>query len=360
MRFLVIRIVVLIAVLLLAVPIDLSRAAQVETDVAFTFADGTLSDDEAIVRSGIAYAREFFEREAGVTVEGPIAIDVRGTQQFDVIAYSAPGAIHIATGAMGWHYAPPLRKLQTVIHEYIHLIHWQSDPAATMPLWLAEGSAEYLAWYAIDRLGLLDLATARDFWIGSLQANAALTGVPLGALEQPTIDGSAFVYEIGAFAVSELVERAGIHALFEYFAMTDVGRADAFAVAFGFTIGDFYAQFEAARAIAVPAGHDVSRLAFPWYPSTEIAEVTEIVVSNPVTRGEFALVQASTDPGAACTLTFHAPDGALAYTQAMRANSDGSIFWLWEIPETTPAGIALTEITCGANTKRSGFEIAAA
>lgn len=352
-----IRIVVLIAVLLLAVPLDPSRAAQVESDVAFTFASGTLSQDEAIVRSGIAYAREFLEREFGVTVAGPIAVDVRGTQQYDVIAYTAPGAIYIATGAMGWHYAPPLRKLQTVLHEYIHLIHWQADPAATMPLWLAEGSAEYLAWYAIDQLGLLDLAAARDFWIGSLQANSVLNGVPLSALEQPTINGSASVYEIGALAVSELVERAGIAALFDYFALTDLSRADAFFSAFGVSIGNFYAEFEVVRAGAVLAGYDVSRLDFPWYPSAEVAEVSDVVASNQVTRGELALVRASTDPGTACTLTFHAPDGALAYTQTMQANSDGSIFWLWPLPETTPAGIALTEITCGANTLTAAFEV---
>lgn len=331
--------------------------AAAETGVAFTFANGTLSDDEAIVRSGIAYAREFFAREFDVTVEAPIAVDVRGTQQYDVIAYTAPGAVFVATGAMGWHYAPPLRKLQTVIHEYIHLLHWQADPAATMPLWLAEGSAEYLAWYAIDQLGLLDLEVARDFWISSLQANPALNGVPLSAFEQPTIDGSASLYEIGALAVSYLVERAGIAALFDYFALTDTSRADAFAAAFGVPIGGFYAEFEAFRAGAVPAGYDVSRLQFPWYPSAEVAEVSNAVAANRVAQGELALVQASTGPGAVCTLTFYAPDGALAGAQSMRANGDGSIFWLWPIAETTPAGIALTEITCGVNTLTAAFEV---
>lgn len=347
-----IRTLFLIALLVaLAVPVNLSRAAQPSGGVEFTFADGTRSEDEAIVRIGIQFAREFFASEFGVEVSGPITVDVRGTQQYDVIAYTAPGELYIATGAMGWHYAPALRKLQTVIHEYVHLIHWQEDPAGTMPLWLVEGSAEYLAWYAIDRLGLLDLEIARDFWIGSTVASPVLAGVPLSALERPTINGSASVYEIGAYAVSQLVDRAGVASLFEYIALAGgPHQFDAFAAVFGLPLASFYAEFESARASAWPVGYDVTRLLFPWYPSADVAEISDALVWSQVTRGGLSLVQATTEPGTECTLAFHPPDGSVGYSQAMRANADGSIFWLWPIAEEAPPGDAWAEITCGLNT----------
>jgi hypothetical protein len=353
---------VLIAMLgSLAAPANSVLAAQTGPDVTFAFANGTSAEDEALIRVGIRFAQEFFAEEFGVSIRRPITVDVRGTQQYDVIAYSAPSEIYIATGAMGWHYAPPLRKLQTVIHEYVHLIHWQLDPAATMPLWFVEGSAEYLAWFAIDRLGLLDLEIARDFWIGSLAGNQALAGVPLAALEQPAIEGSASVYEIGAWAVSRLVDTAGIDALFAYFpGLPGTVRTDAFVQAFGLSIADFYAAFEAERANARPVGYDVSRLAFPWYPSAEVAEITSALTWEQVTPGGLALVQASTSPGAVCTLVFVHPGGIDAYTQAMRANSDGSVFWLWALDEAVPAGNATVEMTCGTNTVVESIEVSAA
>lgn len=350
----------IVMLLMLVAPSGAARAAQPvpESEVTFTFANGTLADDEALIRIGIRFAREFFAAEFGVGVAGPIAVDVRGTQQFDVIAHTAPGEIYIATGAMGWHYAPPLRKLQTVIHEYVHLIHWQEDPAGTMPLWLAEGSAEYLAWYAIDRLGLLDLVTARDFWIGSLASNPALAGVPLGALEQPDVNGAASLYEIGAFAVSRLVEISGVPALFEYFpAPSGATRAEAFTQAFGYPIASFYVDFEAIRVSARPNGYDVSRLHFPWYPSPDAAAISSAVAWSEVTRGGLALVQASTSPGVTCTLSFVLPDGQEAFTQQMRANTDGSIFWLWEVGGAVPTGDASAKISCGLNTVIEAIEV---
>ena len=353
------RVLFLIVVLVaFSIPANSVPPARAAAALSFSFANGTLAEDEALVRNGVKFAEEFFGAEFGISIDAPVTIDVRGTQQYDVIAYTGPGSISIATGALGWHYSPALRKLQTVIHEYVHLIHWQSDPDGTMPLWLAEGSSEYLAWYAIGRLGLLDLDVARDFWIGSVLTNPLLSGVPLSALEEPSQAGASSVYEIGAYAVSQLVAQAGVAALFDYFTLqAGEDRAQAFERAFGLSFGAFYANFEANRAAAYPAGYDVTRLTFPWYPATDPADVSGATAWPVVQPGGFSLVQARTAPGTTCSLTFIDPNDQPILEQQMRANSDGSIFWLWQLEDLTVTGRAQASISCGLNSEQVPIDI---
>jgi hypothetical protein len=220
-----------------------------------------------------------------------------------------------------------------------------------MPLWLVEGSAEYLAWYAIDQLGLLELAIAQDFWIGSTLTNPGLQGVALSALERPGLSAAGSIYEIGAFAVSQLVAMAGVDALFSYFpADSAVARPDAFVLAFGVDLASFYGGFEALRATARPSGFDVTPLLFPWYPSPDPADVAELRGWEAVTPGGFSLVQARSAAGAVCTLRFVDPNGQQIREETMRANSDGSVFWFWRLDQLTVTGRAQATVTCGQNT----------
>ena len=76
-----------------------------------------------------------------------------------------------------------------------------------------------------------------------------------------------------------------------------------------------------------------------------------------VQPGGFSLVQARTAPGTTCSLTFIDPNDQPILEQQMRANSDGSIFWLWQLEDLTVTGRAQASISCGLNSEQVPIDI---
>ncbi|MEZ4496554.1 MAG: hypothetical protein R2845_07205 [Thermomicrobiales bacterium] len=86
------RVLLLIVVLIaFTIPANSVPPARAAAALSFSFANGTLAEDEALVRNGVKFAEEFFDAEFGITIDAPVTIDVRGTQQYDVIATGPRG-----------------------------------------------------------------------------------------------------------------------------------------------------------------------------------------------------------------------------------------------------------------------------
>lgn len=168
----------------------------------------------------------------------------------------------------------------------------RSDPA---PAWIEVGGAAYidLAYRAAD-------AAAFKSEISSYLLLAGARGVRLELLDEPQRWLNHDDRALSALAVDWLLRRAGEQALFEYFRLLprDSDAADsaasweaAFEEAFGLTIGDFYADFEANR---VGLARAVVRARSTLFPVEVVAaDLRAALPSNPATLEGAALLDDS-------------------------------------------------------------------
>ena len=158
--------------------------------------------------------------------------------------------------------------LQHLPHEYVHALQ---DEIASLggPLWIREGMAWYLEHlyehasgfhpYSVFRQYLASGPHVFELGRQSLWWNARYSTVPLEDMEWWEWD--AFV---GFLATERLVERSGEASLFDYYrrfatvppaqqeAFEDDSWKEAFADTFGLSVDQFYEDFVAWRAEAVP------------------------------------------------------------------------------------------------------------
>lgn len=139
-------------------------------------------------------------------------------------------------------------------HEYAHVLQWSfTSNVSSMnnatppigPVWLVEGSAEYLAASHMHEIGQETLSERRLRW--KEQASAA--DKPLHSLETwsgMNSVGDTAGYALGALAVHQLVKQHGISSLLEY--SEAIGSAGswrpAFQQTFGVSIEQFYENFK--------------------------------------------------------------------------------------------------------------------
>ena len=120
------------------------------------------------------------------------------------------------------------------------------------PDWMRRGQQMYLRALHRSEEGWEDYQTARSAHI----ANAARTQLPLSSFESDAwkFAPTSVPYSLGFLAVEWLTPRAGDFALTEYYRLywSAMGWGRAFEAAFGMTVDDFYAEFEAVRATLVP------------------------------------------------------------------------------------------------------------
>jgi hypothetical protein len=157
--------------------------------------------------------------------------------------------IHVNLGGETWQRRQDRRPLLT--HELFHILQHelvgsrsrnccQPDRVSSVgPTWLHEGSADYFERVVTgrDMKGYLQHARQQVRNLGGRQLDLLETRNGMNAVENS--------YAIGAYAVSQLVERAGISSVFSFY--QGLGRGQrwdrAFESAFGQTPSDFYADF---------------------------------------------------------------------------------------------------------------------
>ena len=139
-----------------------------------------------------------------------------------------------------------------MVHEFFHVLRFQSG-GSRGPEWLLEGSARYVEFVVSEAVGRTDLTTRR-----ALEAQRALgTTATLQSMEPlaglNTV-GFTAGYSSGLLATESLTgsqpDSVNLGALLDFYART---RSTSWPTAFGQATSVFYADFEAERAVGLPA-----------------------------------------------------------------------------------------------------------
>ena len=174
-------------------------------------------------------------------------------------AVGGNGAAFIYWASPGWGYGAGENQ-KIVAHELFHVLQYQlhklvhngetppNQIRVSGPVWLDEGSAEFVGYRVAANRRLLTYQTT----LASLVGRAKQVGTPLSSLQTLDEGTIANVYSLYEVAVDHLVgiTPAGPPALATYFAAIGNGKAwpDAFAAAFGMSIDAYYANFAAYRS----------------------------------------------------------------------------------------------------------------
>jgi hypothetical protein len=199
---------------------------------------------------------------------GPLVVHVYGTTDAFVGAHDVRaqeqarkdvegGGYAFAGDGTIWIYAPTYARKQTntrrltLLHEYFHTVQASlaGPRGARAPLWLVEGSARYFEVRAGADRGYT--------YFDKEKQSEAVTLKTLGPLSSYETAGGATsrgghgeAYTAGFVASDFLVQAKGVDALKRDFWTLLASTPDwhaAFASAFGMSVDDFYASFEANR-----------------------------------------------------------------------------------------------------------------
>ena len=148
-------------------------------------------------------------------------------------------------------------------HELFHVFQGEWASGYRGPAWITEGTAEYLAFRALDAGGVLSYDTQRNSptsskLVAGLVRSAKDVVKPLSELEtyqgfqDVAAKGSAYPFTL--LAAELLAHHAGEKALISYFTLlkSDTTWQQAFHAAFGMTVEEFYELFEEHRAAGFP------------------------------------------------------------------------------------------------------------
>jgi hypothetical protein len=352
-------------VLLVALALLPSRArgetASYRAELTFQVEANVSAEDRAGIQEGIRFAQDYFAATLGVDLSQPVTVAIQQGADASSSAYAAGHTLTFSTEHHVWRDSSALHRTKIAVHESFHILQSELDRGRTPgPVWLLEGSAEYVAWQAVIAKGLVADGPIRDRWIRATQ-NGAVSEVPLKEMESPTMpqEVRCCLYEVAPLAVEQLVAGPGLRSLRTYFEAIGDGASwqAAFEQAFGQTPETFYETFEVVRWQLAPAGYDVTSVLFPFELVHGAAEVGIVSVSSPIERGEQAALIAATAPGIPCTLDFASVTGKHLLTQPTHAGPDGTVFWLWSLRPRLARGMATVTIDCGGAPATAGVEI---
>ena len=157
---------------------------------------------------------------------------------------------------------PAIRMVQTASHELVHIYQKQLAATGTPggdeglilrrgPVWLIEGSADFLALRAMEYGGVASYEEARNRYAST----AARVDRPLEELgTYDTVLGLRGSYQYSTMACELLAATAGEDALMDYWLPPGPGDSpeDVFRKTFGMTLDEFYTLFEEHRAAGFP------------------------------------------------------------------------------------------------------------
>lgn len=159
-------------------------------------------------------------------------------------AVGGDGVVFVNTGTTDWQAVSPPEREKIVAHELFHIeqsvLDASWDSRSRGPVWLLEGSAEYMGWSAVVSAG----AISPDAVQSEVSAEAGRATGTLADYEGQSAYTAGGLYPLGYLAVQQLVRDHGVAALATYW--RDLGSLpwqDAFSHAFGVAPAAFYASF---------------------------------------------------------------------------------------------------------------------
>ncbi len=158
----------------------------------------------------------------------------------------------------GWDYG----RISVPAHEFFHTIQASlssengignsntEQTSATLPVWLDEGSANFVGFFTTNHMGLVSYYTARNAQITNnpnYRSNLKLSSY----YKRGSDEAGNYLdpYGIGQAATEYLVASVGFKPIIDIYKNYKVSKnfPNAFQQAVGISIEDFYSKFEAAR-----------------------------------------------------------------------------------------------------------------
>ena len=334
-------------------------------DVRFSISDDVTAEDEAYVREGISLAEDYLRDTLDAGIDDDLVVNVRDTadpSDDSTLAFANDDFLVVFTGSPYWDTLAPFLRMQTVIHEYVHIYQFDAlgDSEESAPMWLIEGMAEYLGFDAMERLGVVDHDAIVDY-----QAWAVLaSGYEVERLQDiesvwdyQSAEGP--VYSLSYLAVSRLLGDLPSPGLKRYIEDVQDGATwqEAFPDAFGMEADEFYDDFEQWVEDDLLAPRRIPTSFREIYPVEQQSPVTILSSSEEIQPGDQAIVLAETERGSACRFTLRDENGERMATMDTFADRSGVVFWLVTIPEDSLAGQSEVLVDCGDQRDRVKLQI---
>jgi hypothetical protein len=334
----------------------ISAAATAGPELTFSIGDDVSPEDEVMVREGALLARDYVAATLSPLRSEEIIINVRNSRDTTgghAAAFSGGDYIVVFTRSAGWRSIAPFDRIHVVVHEYIH--SWQAslagDEGSRAPLWLIEGTAEYLAYDAVAQEGFV-----REREVTDAHAWSVLDAPEMSELQD--LEGrDAFygepgpVYSLAYLAVADLVGDGSPADIDRFFELMGSGEPwpDAFATAFGQDVDAFYSSFARARQDLIGPRNQPDPFTNVDGTHSESPVVLNALPED-VAAGEQVTILAQSDPGATCSLRLRSADSGERLNRTTVTDGAGRLFWLVTIPAEFAAGPVDLAATCGGAT----------
>lgn len=247
--------------------------------ITFNIADSVPQDQREIIQNGMTLAKSFLGDAGSVTVAADTDLNRLADQADQFYKRSATSQASkdfrqnfqdgtwIAYGGTDgvwvwisdrWKSKTVAYRNKTLVHEYVHIVQsFLSNKAVTNtgPIWLYEGSANYVAFQAMTSTSEYSLEQMRGDAI--TQSRGMLS--PLSSMitfSDTTAEDTEYPYTVGYLATEYLVSsdnQSGLKNLRKFWqAQSDSTWQNAFKVTFGMTVDEFYPKFEEYRRVQFP------------------------------------------------------------------------------------------------------------
>jgi hypothetical protein len=354
--------IVVLATLLGQLPGGVAAASHT---VRFSISDDVSAQDESYVREGISLAEDYLRDTLDAEIDDNLVVNVRDTadpNDDSMLAFANGDFLVVFTGSPYWDLLAPSLRMETVIHEYVHIYQFDAlgDDEDDSPMWFIEGMAEYLAFDAIAKLGIVDRRAVTDY-----QAWAVLSSgyevKPLPELEAiwdfQSADGP--IYSLSYLAVSRLIGDLPSKKLERYIEEVAGGATwrEAFPDAFGLEVDEFYSEFGKWLRDDLLAPRRIPTQFREIYAVDQESPVEIVSSPEKILPGDQALVVAETDRGSACSFTLRDENGERMAKLQTFADRTGLVFWLVTIPASAPAGSSEVTVDCGDKRDRVKLQV---
>jgi hypothetical protein len=336
------------------------QTEEVHHGVTFLFDPAVTPEHRADVLEGIRLGQQAIGQYLGFTDLGNLRItvlDSADSQDPYLMAATLGSSIVVYTGGPAWQNAPPIVRIETMVHELTHVYQGMltEDSRTNVPIWFIEGSAEAIGFLATTQLGVIDQNDVYElelYWLTEYPVSGSL-----GAL-QANASMNVDTYPLAYIAVQYLLARSGLSvtSLGEVYSAlaSGVPFAEAFTSAFGIAPDAFYTEFDAWR-VALKKVYEIPDDFWPTEGAAQAANATWIHAPAEIAVGQQLILVVSTLPAADCSASVQLSGQTIQ--RDTFANDEGEAFWLVTIPEGSVAGPGSASVSCGSTPVETIFSV---